>query len=275
MEEAEASGDAAVRARAMHAAAVAVLPGSEGTEFVRTLRALAEEAGDLEAQYTAVTSLLFRHLIEGDESSIDEALAQLAVIAGKLRSPRFDSALDQHRAMTAAMDGRFAEAEELFFESLGAARRMGNDVMVANTGVGLYQPWREQGRLGDLLEPTRRVAEAPDALPSWRAGLIGLLAEVGRIDRGDRDARGGRPRRRSRRCAAHLHALRAGRRRRCWSATGSGPPCSDRSSTPPTDVHATIAGHRLLGGSEPLRRAHRPPAGRPRRCGRAAASGRG
>ncbi len=65
MEEAEASGDAAVRARAMHAATVGVLPGSEGTEFVEQLRALAEEAGDLEAQYTAVTSLLFRHLIEG------------------------------------------------------------------------------------------------------------------------------------------------------------------------------------------------------------------
>ena len=84
--------------------------------------------------------------------------------------------------MTAAMDGRFAEAETLFFASLTAGRRMGNDVMVANAGVGLYQPWREMGRLGDLLEPTRRMVGSPDALVSWRGGLIGLLAETGRVD---------------------------------------------------------------------------------------------
>ena len=182
MEEAEASGDAAVRARAMHAAGVAVLPGKEGLDFVQRFVALAEEAGDLEVLYTAVTSLFFRHLIDGRRDELEEALDRLAAIAEKLRSPRFDSALDQHRAMTAAMDGRFEEAEALLFASLTAGRRMGNDVMVANAGVGLYHPWREQGRLGALLEPTRRTVASADALMSWRGGLIGLLAEIGRLD---------------------------------------------------------------------------------------------
>ncbi len=182
MAEADASGDPAVRARAMHAAGVGVLPGTTELEFVERFQALAEEAGDLEAQYAAVTSLFFRHLIEGRRAEYDQALDRLAAIADELRSPRFDTSLDQHRGMTAAMDGRFAEAESLFFSSLAAARRMGNDVMVANAGVGLYQPWREQGRLGDLLDATRRVAEAPDALASWRGGLVGVLAEIGRTD---------------------------------------------------------------------------------------------
>jgi len=182
MKEAEASGDAAVRARAMHAAGVGVLPGTNELEFVERFQALAEEAGDLEAQYAAVTSLFFRHLIDGRRAECDQALDRLAVIAGELRSPRFDTSLDQHRGMVAAMDGRFAEAESLFFGSLEAARRMGNDVMVANAGVGLYHPWRELGRLGDLLDATRLVAEAADALPSWRAGLVGLLAEIGQTD---------------------------------------------------------------------------------------------
>ena len=77
----------AVRARAMHAAGVAVLPGNEGLDFVQRFVALAEEAGDLEVQYTAMTSLLFRHLIDGRRAEFDEALDRLASIARELRSP--------------------------------------------------------------------------------------------------------------------------------------------------------------------------------------------
>lgn len=182
MAEAAASGDPAVRARAMHAASVGLLPGTKELAFAQRFVDTADEAGDLEAQYAALTSLLFRHLIDGRRAAFDETLARLGKIADQLRSPRFDGGLSQNRAMTAAMDGRFADAVTLYFETLAAGRRMGNELITANAGIGLYQPWREQGRLGDLLEPTRRVAVAPDALPSWRAGYIAVLAETGRAD---------------------------------------------------------------------------------------------
>ena len=89
LEEADASGDAAVRARAMHAAGVAVLPGTKELDFVQRFVALAEEAGDLEAQYTAMTSLFFRHLMDGRRAEFEDALGSSRVDRREVALPPF------------------------------------------------------------------------------------------------------------------------------------------------------------------------------------------
>ncbi|MCB1007232.1 MAG: hypothetical protein KDB35_23815, partial [Acidimicrobiales bacterium] len=182
MSEAGASGDPGAQTRAMHAATVTMLPGTEEVEYRERLLALAEKADDIEMQFTAATSLHMSCLHAGRRQEMDAAIEKLRVAVVRLRSLRFEAGLGSIEAMVMAIDGRFADAEAQLLATLDLGRRMDSELAIANTGIGLYQVYRELGRLGELLSATRRAAGGADALASWRAGLISLLTEVGSTD---------------------------------------------------------------------------------------------
>jgi class 3 adenylate cyclase len=86
------------------------------------------------------------------------------------------------RGTSAALDGDFDAAERHFFEVLETGRRLHDATVANNAGIALFPVWRERGRLGSLVDATRRVVESPSALDSWRAGFAHMLEQTGDLE---------------------------------------------------------------------------------------------
>jgi class 3 adenylate cyclase len=150
-----------------------------GPSDIAAFRALIEQVDSDERQDALLSSLSNQLWVSGDRDQFDQNAERLAELASRARSPGRIAAAVQRRGFQAALDGRFAEAEELFFSTLEAARKIGDATLLAAVGLGVFPCYREVGRLGELARATRRLADAPDAIVGWRVAYPHLLAESG------------------------------------------------------------------------------------------------
>jgi len=84
------------------------------------------------------------------------------------------------RAASALLEGRFDEVEGLAQSVLGALRELQNDCGEQHVVAQLLLLRREQGQLADLVDQVRNFVERYPALPTWRASLGWMYAELGR-----------------------------------------------------------------------------------------------
>jgi tetratricopeptide (TPR) repeat protein len=103
-------------------------------------------------------------------------------LADESRSPfRIAGALTEQGG-AAFLDGDLDAAEQRLFEALELGRRIRDPAVTQNVGIALFPVWRERGRLASLVDATRRTAEGPSALDSWRMGLAHMLEQTGDLE---------------------------------------------------------------------------------------------
>jgi hypothetical protein len=90
--------------------------------------------------------------------------------------------LTVRRAMMALLEGRFAEVEPLATHALGLCSERQSRNAAQYYGVQLLALRREQGRLAEMIDATANFAAAYPAVPTWRATLAWVHAELGHDD---------------------------------------------------------------------------------------------
>lgn len=141
--------------------------------------ALSAVSGDrsleLEARRWNVVSLLE----QGDVPAADREIAAVGRLAEELRDPLYRWQSLVWRSMRAALEGRFASAEELAAAALAAGERVQSH---NSTPVYLGQVFQLrwlQGRLGELCDMLRSVVDDGVAGTAYRCGLAHAAAQRG------------------------------------------------------------------------------------------------
>jgi class 3 adenylate cyclase len=174
-------GDAASLARALNTGSILRSEAEHGRpdpDGLSEVIKAAEEAGAGDLVMSARTGRIIGFLHVGDIAAVDAELDASNAMAGKLRQPRYLTWIAWFRAMRVLLEGRFEEGEQLALEALATGRRAEGRVAINALGVQLLPIRREQGRLEELLEPTRRAVQRYPRLPAWRAGLALVCVEM-------------------------------------------------------------------------------------------------
>ncbi len=147
------------------------------------LLALCRELGDGELELFAHNwrNTMLGEL--GEFAALERELAEMERLATELRQPRALVFLPLHRGMLALVAGRFAEVERRNAESVEIGRRIAGSISQLAAGAQMVMLRLQQGRLPEIEEQVRRIADAhPDLVPI-RCALIELLLQAGRPDR--------------------------------------------------------------------------------------------
>jgi hypothetical protein len=126
-------------------------------------------------------SCCFLDLVEfGRLPEADSELFAYAALAEEIRVPRYQWRTLVYRAMRAAIDGRFAEAEALGFAARERAQRFGGQDADSSFALLLMPIRREQVRLGEVEPVLKHLVERFPTIPSWRAALALFHLDLGR-----------------------------------------------------------------------------------------------
>lgn len=146
------------------------------TEMAR----VADQLGDRDAALHAHRFRFIDLMDLGDVTAANVELETCARLATALRQPYYLWYVTTFRALRAFLDGRFDESERLAQEALKVGQRAQSQNVAQIYGLQIFGLRREQGRLAELEPAFQNFVERYPALPSWRAGLTYLLAELGR-----------------------------------------------------------------------------------------------
>jgi class 3 adenylate cyclase/tetratricopeptide (TPR) repeat protein len=143
---------------------------------------LTTRIGESGALFPVLVSRLAQALRAGERDEYDAQRAIYVQLAEESRSPfRIAGALTEH-GVAAFLDGDLDASEQRLFEALEMGRRIRDPAVTQNVGIALFPVWRERGRLASLVDATRRTADGPSALLSWRIGLAHMLEQTGDLD---------------------------------------------------------------------------------------------
>jgi hypothetical protein len=179
LEIARQAGDGRALAIALlYSTRTSALGRDEHEARLRDAARLAQEGGDLEVVLAAYTSLMVAALLWADREQFDRCLAEYARVAARMGAvtPLLLSAVDH--AGAAALDGRYAEADDQFRDALRRSAYLGDPALPGNIGAGLMPVDRELGRLARRVQAARQLVAATPA-PAYEAYLVWLLSETG------------------------------------------------------------------------------------------------
>jgi hypothetical protein len=143
---------------------------------------LARGLDDLELELMARNWRISVLLELGDVARVDQEIARVEHMAGRLHQPRAMAFLPLHHGMRAVMAGRFGEAERLMAESAEIGRRVQGSVSELAATAQLLVIRNLQGRLGELEAPLRALSDAHPGMTALRCALASLLVQAGRGD---------------------------------------------------------------------------------------------
>ncbi len=146
------------------------------TEMAR----VADRLGDRDAALHAHRFRFIDLMDLGDVAAANVEVETCARLATELRQPYYLWYVTTFRALRAFLDGRFDESERLAQEALTVGQRAQSQNVAQIYGLQIFGVRREQGRLAELEPAFQNFVARYPALPSWRAGLTFLLAELGR-----------------------------------------------------------------------------------------------
>lgn len=151
----------------------------EQVTLATELISVAMEAGDLERvaeghEQRAVALIELADLPRGKAD-----LAAMARLADQLHQPAHDWCVAVYRALTALLEGRLAEAEDLIADARALGERALSWNAAVSYGLQLYVLRREQGRLEEIEELVRASVEEHPTYPIWRCALTQMAAELG------------------------------------------------------------------------------------------------
>jgi hypothetical protein len=140
----------------------------------------ARKTGDLELELQAHAWLAVDLLESGDRDAVDAQMESFVAGAERLRQPLFTWQATIWDAMCALLAGDLGRAEDHAADALaiGAGSVTARDYHA----VQILAIRREDGRMADLDDGVRRLAESYADRPAWRAALAMLEWESGRAE---------------------------------------------------------------------------------------------
>ncbi|MDQ3946987.1 MAG: hypothetical protein M3357_17885, partial [Actinomycetota bacterium] len=181
LELARTSGDTGVLASCLSARFFALWGPGHAEERLRaaaeTLR-LAEEQADRELALDGLTWTIMELLERGERQALELRLARHATLAEALRHPLHRYYAHMWQAMLAALDGRFAEAEELARRTAVQGEPL-TDLAFPRRSILLLTVYRDQGRLAELADDADAVVERYPLFHVWRVYHALLRLELG------------------------------------------------------------------------------------------------
>jgi tetratricopeptide (TPR) repeat protein len=154
----------------------------ERIEASTEMLTLARQIGNLELQLQAHAWLVVDLLERGDRDAVDAQIEAFSSGADRLRQSLFEWTSLVWQAMRALLAGALDRADRLASEALAAGAPAEHVTASQYYAIHVLAIRRDQGRMGELEQATRRmVADNPGRL-AWRAALATLLCEDGRLD---------------------------------------------------------------------------------------------
>src|SRR5437763_10543559 len=142
----------------------------------------AQEVGDPELQLQAHAWLVVDLLEHGERDAVDAQIAAFSAGAEQLRQPLYIWHATVWRAMSALLDGRLGDADELAAEAVAAGAPGESVTAPMYYAVQLLAIRREQARMGELESAARGMGGSHPDRPAWRAALADVLRETRRRD---------------------------------------------------------------------------------------------
>lgn len=138
--------------------------------------------GDLEWQAGALNKLLYGLITLGELDEARVVAGQFRELTDRTGQPLFGVLSLQARALLAAGEGRFEDAEALADEANALTTFLSGTDAEGGYGVQIFTLRREQGRLDEARPLVEAVARLGQEGATWRPALTVLYAELGRLD---------------------------------------------------------------------------------------------
>ncbi len=143
---------------------------------------LARQIGNLELQLQAHAWLVVDLLERGDRDAVDAQMEAFAAGADRLRQSLFEWTGIVWRAMRALLAGALDRADRLAAEALAAGAPAEAVTASQYYAIQVLAIRRDQGRMGELEQVTRKAVAENPGRPAWRAALVTMLCEEGRVE---------------------------------------------------------------------------------------------
>ncbi len=182
IEKARESGDQYALASALQVKLTQRLPPEEHADVSREARVAVERSGDFSLMQSARLSRIYGEMSAQHRDELESEVAAYAEDAARSRVAAQLVITRQLQGCLIAIDGRYAEAERVIYESVQVARSSGTRELSANVGIGLAPVYRELGRLAAFEEATRRMVADTPGVVSWNCGFAQILCEIGKRD---------------------------------------------------------------------------------------------
>lgn len=157
-----------------------------GPQYAEERRAISAEILELARSGTAKRHALMgymKHLEDmlqaGNLEAVDMALAARARLTAERRRHGELLLSRQLAAMRAMLDGRFAEAEQIANEALQLGRQIQSRTSLAIYSLQAFLIRKELGRLGEIAEAQRSLADRFAGVHTYRSSLALLEYELG------------------------------------------------------------------------------------------------
>jgi DNA-binding SARP family transcriptional activator len=167
-----------------HAALLDIEHAPERLATIDEAIAVAERIGAGEVAALALHWRIFDLVELGDLAGAKASHTRLEALALELHQPLYTHSALAWRGEWAHVAGRLEEAERIHRESLRVAEAAGSPDARGFFLTQLFAVRRDQGRLGELLDPVERLARQPGAIGViWRAPLPLVLLQAGERER--------------------------------------------------------------------------------------------
>jgi tetratricopeptide (TPR) repeat protein len=167
-----------------HAALLDIEHAPERLATIDEAVAVAERIGAGEVAALALHWRIFDLVELGDLAGAKASHARLEALALELHQPLYTHSALAWRGEWAHVAGRLDEAERIHGESLRVAEAAGSPDARGFFLTQLFAVRRDQGRLGELLDPVERLARQRGAIGViWRAPLPLVLLQAGERER--------------------------------------------------------------------------------------------
>jgi hypothetical protein len=157
----------------------------ECVQIAHELYRLCDSRGELELELPARVRHIGYLLELDDLAGADVALETLERLAADSHDPRAQAYVPLERSRRIALEGSFAEAEELTAEAARLGADLRDSTIPMQTAAQIVGMRWAQGRIGEMHQQLKRFADGYPAMPVFRAALSLACCETGR----DADAR--------------------------------------------------------------------------------------
>ena len=185
IEIARAAGELVALARTLANATLSIwVPDTlrERQLLLDELIELAQRLDDPRLSFFAAARGMMLATEAGDRARAESALAAMRTLAASVPEPFFEYQRLMCEAGWALTQGELQASEQWAIEALEVGTRSGQPDASMIFGAQIYTVRYYQGRLGEVVEQSVRLADAQDSRSAWRAAAALSLIESGRAD---------------------------------------------------------------------------------------------
>jgi class 3 adenylate cyclase/tetratricopeptide (TPR) repeat protein len=185
IEIARAAGDADVLAHTLVGAFLAIwIPDTleQRRRLIDDLVQIAARLTDPRLRFWGGLGSIAAGMEAGDRAQVESGIEQIRAVADSVPEPTFTFTKLMYESDWACAQGELESAERLALETFEVATKSGQPDAVVFFGAMLFRLRYQQGRAGELVETTVRLAGRSDTNAAYRAGAALALIESGQVE---------------------------------------------------------------------------------------------